>query len=345
MLSGLTGLFLREVPSHLASGLQNGSLKLFGSVIRDSATGQIAGFLQEAAPLAQLIGKFNLNPLNIAFDAVGLVQNELLRQGISRVEDGIANLTRTGALNLATSAAGIGISVAGFAVLAHRLDKVKTAVNGVADKIDGIGLAISELKQDAIDRDLADLRTIAKAYDEAWTFEKSDRADQRWQVVAKEALTLQSRFEVRAEKILFNNHAIDLAEPFLDAIAFANAIRVSAHAACNETGATHQAVIDGGRTMDRLTGRIGTRVYIELAVARFTKDLSLTPATAEWDAAFVIAEQEATRKVAALRQREAAIATRTAPLTLAASRGLNSREWLKGLHEESQSALVLMLPD
>jgi hypothetical protein len=341
MMAGMIAdVLLREVPKHLAAGVESGALNLFGSVIRDTSTGQIAGFLQEAAPLAKIISSPLTGVVDLAMDAGQLVQGELLRQGMVRLEQGVAALSQLASINLALSAAGIGVSVAGFAVLAHRIGRVQKTVDGLAGKIDVIGTKIDQVRQDLIDADLAELKALAKSLDEAWSFASGDRAERQWHDVAKGALSQQERFEFRAEHILRVDRDYALADPMFDAVAFANSLRVAALAACNESNAAHDAAADGAKTIERLTGDIGAAELVRSALA----EANVEAGTPEWDRAFSEAKDNAAPTVQRIRQREAAIATRTAPLAALEAQGIAPRVWLAAAREEAEAPILLMLP-
>ncbi|MCR8526219.1 hypothetical protein WB334_25170, partial [Escherichia coli] len=49
-------VFLRGVPAALQAGVESGAFGVYGSVIRDCATGQIRGYLQETGLLGRLAG-------------------------------------------------------------------------------------------------------------------------------------------------------------------------------------------------------------------------------------------------------------------------------------------------
>lgn len=111
---GLAGQILMQVPAPHRRKLLTGALKLTGSVLRDTKTGRIVGFLQEAAPIAGplsqrlsgTVGKFASvtattgNPglgaltagADLAMQAGQLVQGEAIRSGVNRVEKGVGRL-------------------------------------------------------------------------------------------------------------------------------------------------------------------------------------------------------------------------------------------------------------
>ena len=95
-----TGDILCQIPPELRADLIKGAIRMTGSVLRDTKTGRIVGFLQEAAPLGRLLGS-GLGLVAGAFGGPGmlagmattvglqtasLVQGEATRRGVKRTE-------------------------------------------------------------------------------------------------------------------------------------------------------------------------------------------------------------------------------------------------------------------
>lgn len=365
----LSKVFLRQAPKYLQSGLDSGAYRIFGSVIREAATGRIVGFLQEAAPLAPLLA----NPTTavpaaaglaakLAVEAAQVVQVEAVRRGVDRVEagvgrventldvmdhkldsvaSGISSLQQIGLTNLAFSAAGVGISVVGFAAMAVKLDRIRVAIEGVSAHVEIVSAKIDSVRHEQIEADFAEIRALAKAYDEGWLLSDAG-AERQWRQISHDALRFQTRFESRADHLLGGdvaNYAV--AEPMLDAISFASGLRVGALAAANETIAAQQAAADGARTIERLTGGIGLSDLARHVLSRSTA----VPGSQEW-AISIAAATEASRETArSIRQREAAIATKAAPLASLERRNITPRDWLAAARDEKETPLLLMMED
>ena len=369
MIAQLLGqVFLREVPQHLIKAVMSGQLQTYGSVIRDVKSGRIAGFLQEAAPLAKMVTDPTAVAIGeatkVGLQAVGLMQGEVIRQGINRIEEGVyrieegltevrdttrkiaqgvehlgtamTSLQALGVADLALGAVGVGVSVAGFAVVSAKIDRVKSAVDRVGDHLSA---KIDEVLNDPVKGELDDLRAQAKAMDEGWRLADA-AAERRWHDVAHEALKLQERFERRAAHLLVgqpgNAHQ---AEPLLDAYAMANGLRVAALGACDEVEAACEAGRDGSRGIARMTGGIGLADLVRFRLMQSNEN----PGTAAWEEARARAQQELQGETARLRNREAAVTTRAAPLPLLKDRGIRPRDWLRSAHEEQDASLLLTL--
>lgn len=337
-------IFLRNVPEHLVQGVNSGAYRVFGSVIKEVATGKGVGFLQEAAPLASMaLNGASLGPAGaateVALGVAQVAQNEAIRAGVERLEQAVSVLQGLGIANLALSASGIGVSIAGFAVMSAKIDGVKRAVLGIADQMETVSAKIDALQQDAIDVDFAELKSLSKSFDEAWQLGDA-AAVRRWHDVARGALSQQSRFELRADRVLSGNPQHYLgADPFLDAISLASALRVAALAACDESVAAREAAADGARSVERLTGGLG---LADLSLALMIKS-SAQPGTLDWTVAQAAANQSMRPVALKIRQREAAAITRAAPLSALEDRRVRPREWLEEARAESTSP-VLFLP-
>lgn len=346
-LAPLGDILLRSVPEEFKAGLADQSLRVVGSVIRDAGSGQIRGFLQEATPLQALVpnllklGLPGMDLVNLPLSVAQLVQGEAIRNGVKRIEAGMEVLTQLGQLNAAVSVVGIGVSVVGFTVMARKIDHVKSAVDAMADKIEGVSAKLDQIQRDAIDVDFAELCSLSKAFDEGWRL-NSEPAVVRWHDVARGALSCQSRFEQRAARVLLDgpsNYAA--ADPFLDAVSLSNALRVAALAACNEAQAAQEAGSDGARSLEKMTGAIG---LADLSRAALLSDPP--PAgTAQWALSQAKANQAARATVRKIRHREAASFTRAAPFALLESRSIPPREWLAAARDEIESPVILLLAD
>lgn len=344
MIGALVGqIFLRAVPDGLVQGVLSGQYRVFGSVIREAANGRIAGFLQEAPSLASML----LNGASAGhsgalaeagLSVVQIAQNEVIRRGVGRIEDAVALLGPLGVANLAVNATGIGVTIAGFAVMSAKIEGVKQAVHGLADQIETVSTKIDALQRDAIDVDFAELKSLSKSFDEAWQL-GGDAAVRRWHDVARGALSQQSRFELRADRALSGNTQQYLeADPFLDAVSLASALRVAALAACDESSAARDAGADGARSIERLTGGLG---LADLSLAVLAKT-SAQPGTQDWTLAQAAANQSMRPMALKIRQREAAAITRAAPLAALEDRSIRPREWLEAARSETSSPVLFM---
>ena len=343
MITSLIGqTLLRQIPERLAAGVASGDYQVYGSIVRSISEGRIVGHLQEAgglSKLAGLIGAGPLAPVKLAADVVGLVQKEQIKGGIARLESGLASLQQLGVANLALGAAGIGVSIAGFAVLSRKIDGVKRAVEGLSDRVDAIGVKVDALGADMIEGELDDLVGLASLMDEGWR-EGGMLGERRWHKVAEEAPRLAVRFRRRSAQMLAAGPiAVTAAEPMLDALNLAMSLRVAGLAAAGESRAASTVSAESAAVIQGLTGRIG---LADLARAKLEGD-PVKLGTVEWGKALARAADVSRDQADRLREREAAAATRTAPIAALAARGIDWREWLAAAREEQDAPFVVMM--
>lgn len=376
----LTEYFLREAPPALKELVAEGEARIYGSVIRSVKSGQILGYLQEAAPMAKMIDPATVvklsaltNPvtaapviategIKVAAELGGLVQNEVLRRGMNDVKltthliDGKVDLLSDtagriaksvdlvqamGVANLAMGAAGIGLAVAGFKVMSAKIDDVRSAIEGVSQQIANLGTRIEQIRQDAIEGEFSELRSLAKLMDEGWHIGDAGTASRQWHEVAMRSQVLQDRFEDRSRHLLLGPEGYEVADPMLDAVALASGLRVASLAACDETNAADRAAEEGMKVMHRLTGAIGAADLVRHRL----EAQGVAPGSAEWTTGQAKASEELRPIVRKIRNREAAMATRTAPLAAIEARGLRPHDWLRAAHEETEAPVLLMLEE
>lgn len=351
----LDGIFLRQMPADLVQAVLTGDAHLYGSVIRNVANGQILGYLQEAAPIvgplaASLVpglgpvlglAKTGLNLMEAAAPISNLVSTELTRRTTSSLAEATATLQTMGVFDLAMGAAGLGISVAGFAVMSAKIERVHKAVEGLSEQLQSISSKIDAVRQDLIDSEFAALSSLGKLMDEGWRLSDAGRAAKQWHEVAFEAQKLQDRFEGRAHHLLTGEQGYTVADPMLDAFALASGLRVAALSSCNEVEAATTAASDNSRTLARLTSSIGAA-----DLAREAVELGdIPPGSPEWSLALAEATEQVRPVVGKIRKREAALATRGAPLEGLSRRGIKPSEWLRAAHEEVESPVLIARGD
>nr|WP_314464300.1 hypothetical protein [uncultured Novosphingobium sp.] len=171
---GLAGQILMQVPAQHRRKLLMGTVKLTGSVLRDTKTGRIVGFLQEAAPIAGPLSQRLSGPArkftsvtaatgNPAFGAVTagadlamqagqLVQGEAIRSGVNRVEQGVGRLEH-GMARVDDKLDGISDQVRtldkGMELL-QNLGVANLAMNAAGLGVSMVGFGIMSIKLDRV---------------------------------------------------------------------------------------------------------------------------------------------------------------------------------------------------
>jgi hypothetical protein len=168
----------------------------YGAVLKDAGTGQIVGHLKETGDMASILSKLATSPLKIANaanplsfvpDLIGQGYNAYQIKGVQRSVGEVKGLVE--GLQLATNVAaissvvGLGVSVAGFAVVNNKLKKIDAKIDAVADDVQIIKRVLSELSISWEAMSNARFQTAAETLIVA---EKSD-TEARRQELAKEA--------------------------------------------------------------------------------------------------------------------------------------------------------------
>jgi hypothetical protein len=281
----------------------------------------------------------------LASSVTGNVQNEIIRQGVNRVEgkvdtlvSGMQTLTNIGVTNLALSATGIGVTLVGFGIMNARLSAVEERLTALTEGTDRILAAIERIRQDQLAAEFAFLRSQVNLFEEAWLMSDSVRAAQVWLDVALAVRPHQERFEDRARELLLDMPPeYALADPMVDALSLAGGLRVACLMACNESAAATAAAGESARQIESLTGNIGKA---DLVLAQLPAGIDR--ASQEWENAISAAEAEAAPIAANWRQREAMAATRAAPLAQLERDGVTPREWLAAARAETDEPLLML---
>lgn len=349
---------LQQASGPILDLIARGKLQAFGSTLVDPSRNRVVGYLQATDTLAAVgdTAKVLTSLLGTAHPvsapaAVGYAAGKTVfavfdtQRTAHRVEDGVSRLSadvarldeklekansgieglhKQGQGGLALQLLDIGINVASFAAMQARLDDIASRMVVIDD-------AFREFQEMQLKLAFTELKTLARSMDEAWLL-SDESAENRWREVASKALSLQDQFETRARDLLSRSwDQYYIAEPLLDAFSFANGLRVSALSASDETTAAIEAAADGARLIDSLTGRLGAADLLPSTL----RASGVAPGTLEWGVALAQASELARETASRVRQREANMATRAAPLVSLEERGIRPRDWLAGVRAQS----------
>jgi hypothetical protein len=333
-------LFLRQLPLALETGIRTGELQVYGSTIRHVANGQIAGFLQETSGLskiASLVGNGPLAPLRLIGSGIQIAQGEQIKAGIGRLEEAVAMINRLQIANLALSAAGIGVTIAGVAIINHKINGLRRDVEALGDKLDRLLDATSQDRAEHLEDMIERLRGLSRQIDHRWTM-TFERAAIGWYRDADEAAQLGAFFEGRARRML-ERHPLGIEEvaPLLDAATMATGLRVGSLALSGEIGTAIDVAREDAKRLEAITGRIGAADLVRARLA------DLLPQSGDADAGQAIeqARVNARRVTVSLRNREASAATRAVPLIALQSSGMSARDWFSTAREEQEAPLLI----
>lgn len=187
-----------EPAARFVADMDAGRIIRHGAILKDVSTGQIVGHLKETGEMGSILSSLvgsplkianAVNPLSFVTDGIGHAVNAYQIRGVQRSVDEVKSLVE--GLQLATnvaaisSVAGLGVSVAGFAMINNKLNKMDAKIDGIADDIQIIKSVLSDLSIGWEAMSNARFQTAAETLIVA---EKSD-TEARQQELAKEAVS------------------------------------------------------------------------------------------------------------------------------------------------------------
>ena len=341
LTAALGDVLLRQVPQHLLAGVQTGELQVFGSIIRSVASGRITGHLQETAGLAQLAGRALSAPATLPLQGVGMAA-DLIGHGVTitqneQIKSAIHALHALQVADLALGAAGVGVSVAGFAIVSAKITRVEKRIAEIFTNLEHVTRKIDMLRLERVAEDFTRLRTAAEQMEEGWLL--SDPAPQ-WRQVANEAHALANAFERRARELIAQGEDLASIDPFLEAFALAAATRVSSRLASGDDLVARRAADEGTRVLVSL----GEHVSLGEATLRAMSANGVSPGSVEWGEKLEMTAGELKPAIEACRAREAAAASRVITLAELERQGISGRSWLEIARQEEDSPVLCLLP-
>ncbi|MHA6324548.1 hypothetical protein [Roseivivax sp. CAU 1753] len=138
---------LYAIPAGLDALVSSGQAQLIGAIIKDVSSGQILGHVQQTQGFAQALAQAGgaaaqtgFSPLGIA----GIVQNEQIKSSLEQLGQGMGLLQNLQFANMALTGIGIGVSVAGFAIMNMRLNAIENHLGTLREEVREIGRLIQE---------------------------------------------------------------------------------------------------------------------------------------------------------------------------------------------------------
>jgi hypothetical protein len=173
--------------------------------------------------------------------------------------------------------------------------------------------------------------------DEGWSLANPA---QQWRQVATEAHALANQFARRAGELIETSADPLTAEPFLEALALAGATRVAARLAAGDDLVARQAA---DQTAQELVA-LGQHVRLgELTLAAMRAGTA-EPGSAELGELLDSTADALRPAVAAVREREAAVAATMLTLAELEKQKIKGRAWLEAARSEQIAPLLCLLP-
>lgn len=145
-------------------GVLSGQVVRYGAILKDSATGQILGHVQETG-LAQKILQTGLSfdPTG-ATGLIGVAQNVAIAGKLNSMQQALGSLQVLQYASLFSSVVGVGVSAASTAMILKRLSAVDDALSRIESSIDNLPTKWREL---ALRSRLVDVSTSIERLHEA----------------------------------------------------------------------------------------------------------------------------------------------------------------------------------
>jgi hypothetical protein len=156
----MSQLFAMRIPAYFLADYLAGKVLRYGCILKDSGTGRIVGHLVELGRAGRVLDALPLGPLSALarvaeavatqyrlgkIENIARLSDERL-QGIQQslalshlksgeIQQGLNHLHLIGSIGAAASVAGLGVSVAGFALVLRRLDRLENSLNQGMDRL------------------------------------------------------------------------------------------------------------------------------------------------------------------------------------------------------------------
>ena len=151
---------LMEEPAKYFAEIAAGKVIRYGAILKNVETGQIIGHLKEAGQMGEILSKIapspfsaisSLNPISAAIDTGGHVYNGIqirnVQKSVDQIQQTLQGLELTTNIAALSSIAGLGVSVAGFAAVNTKLNKIDAKLDDIADDVIVIKNAIKSIKE------------------------------------------------------------------------------------------------------------------------------------------------------------------------------------------------------
>lgn len=145
--------YIFQIPMQLQPLVESGALERFGTIIKDSGSGRIVGHLQQTGAGQQVISSLMGSPFS-GLDTVSSLAANAQLAGLKRMVEGLQVLQYA---NLGVGLAGIGVSIAGFAIVNKKLTSIQQTVEQLALTIDR---NFEQLYLNQLNRDLNAIRGL-----------------------------------------------------------------------------------------------------------------------------------------------------------------------------------------
>jgi hypothetical protein len=328
---------LYSIPAGLAAQVASGQVQLFGAILKDSVSGQIVGHVQQTGLLTQMLsgaaGIPVFQPLHLAANLVG---DGMIMSKLSEMSETLNLLQVLQIGSLAVSGVGLGVSVAGFAMVMKRLNAIEEHLTRLDQRIEAV---TAERRSDDLRRLFGDITT---ALDDVETLSLRRRRTATAEASQRQLAICAGQLEVhfRGQADRFSKGRVNEAD--LDALwSVAAAIRL-----CHEAGSRALFQINELSTASSLASRQAQR-FLELSRPLspdgLTRRIAAECKTAnEFASVRRAANPAATTLVRGLRESVAAIISQSALAADLSARNISGADYLASVEQMTDVPLVYL---
>ena len=188
---------LMEEPARYFSEIAAGKVVRYGAILKDAATGKIVGHLKETGQMGEILSSIvpssfstisSLNPISVGLDVIGnginTYQIHGVQKSIDQIQETLQGLEFATNVAALSSIASLGVSVAGFAAINTKLNKIEVKLDDIVDDVVAIKSVLKGLHEgwDAMSK-----AKLQKAAENILVAEKASSTERRLEL-AKDAV-------------------------------------------------------------------------------------------------------------------------------------------------------------
>lgn len=339
---------LYKIPEALVLSVASGKAKLIGAIIHDAITGRTLGHVQQTAALGDIL-KLAMPVVGGAFPPLGavvagvqtlasgisIVQNEQIKSRLAAVQSSLGLIQNMQIASLAVSGLGLGVSVAGFAVMNQRLKGISSHLKTLDGKIEKI---TADRRSDALRGIFADVATELETVETLpKRVNKTNAAEAAQRGLAQSAGRLEDMFRQQTDRVQTAADPADLEMLW----SLAAAIRL-----CHEAGLQAMFTVNELAAAQELSARQANRFFDMTqplspdALARLCA--SGTKSVEDAKTARRAALPQAEHLVDGLRDSVASIASQSELAAQLLAKGLTGPQYLDEVAEEKTEPLLYL---
>lgn len=163
-----------QIPSEFIGLVNSGQLVRYGTILKDVSSGHVVGHLKEAGELSKILSELPIpmNPISGGVNVASNIAQNFQLHEISKTLESLQMINNIGAI---ASVATLGVSVAGFAVVTNKLNKLDEKLDVILEKLDVVKEILEELQMKQEVLEFAEVKTASEQLHNALFTEDEQR--------------------------------------------------------------------------------------------------------------------------------------------------------------------------